>query len=173
MLRARNTPGVGIVFAASEDMPSHLGPNVVMPLLSHLAAADNEMLFARDGIEIAYRDSHSLARGGESPRVVRSGTQSGTLYIPGREPLYLAGNDQLTVFERLVAAHAAGTTDVYVGDLMEGFSARSPQQAFRNKMWKDIVDVYIAKGAKKGYWRLLLTAQPTQDVAEGSEDEAV
>ncbi|WP_156899506.1 hypothetical protein [Pleomorphomonas koreensis] len=163
MLRARNTPGVGIVFAASQDMPSHLGPNVVMPLLSHLASGDDEMLFARDGIELAYRDSHALARGGESPCVARSGTQSGTLYIPGREPLYLAGNDQLTIFERLVAAYATGTADVYVGDLMEGFSAKSPQQAFRKEMWKDMVDVYIAKGAKRGYWRLIVAPRPATE----------
>jgi len=166
MLRARNTAGVGILLAASEDMPSHLGANVVMPLLSHLASTDEEMLFARDGIELAYRDSFAVARGGGSPRVARSGTQSGTLYIPGRDPLYLAGNDQLTIFERLAAAYATGTADVYVGDLMEGFSANSPQQAFRKEMWKDIVDVYIAKGAKRGYWRLVVAPQPAPEPVE-------
>lgn len=62
MLRARGTAGVGFFFAASEEMPSHLGPNIVMPLLSHLASADEEMLFARDGIDLSYRDGLSLAR---------------------------------------------------------------------------------------------------------------
>ena len=173
MLRARGTAGVGIVFAASEEMPSHLGPNVVMPLLSHLASADEEMLFARDGIELAYRDGLSLARGGVSPRVVRTGKQSGTLFIPGREPLHLAGNDQLTIFERLVVAAGKGNPDVQVKALMEGFESRSPQQAFRKETWDSIRDVYIGKGAKNGYWRLLLTAQPTEAVAEPTEEVTV
>jgi hypothetical protein len=173
MLRARGTAGVGIVFAASEEMPSHLGPNVVMPLLSHLASVDEEMLFARDGIELAYRDGLSLARGGVSPRVVRTGKQSGTLFIPGREPLHLAGNDQLTIFERLVVAAAKGSPDVQVKALMEGFESRSPQQAFRKETWDSIRDVYIGKGAKNGYWRLLLTAQPTEAVAEPAEEATV
>lgn len=172
-LRARNTAGVGIILAASEDMPSHLGPNVVVPLLSHLASADEEILFARDGLELAYRSSLSLARGGVSPRVVRTGTQSGTLFIPGKEPLHLAGNDQLTIFERLVVAAGTGSPDVQVKALMDGFEARSPQQAFRKETWDSIRDVYIGKGAKKGYWRLVLAAQPTEDVPEVLVEETV
>ena len=173
MLRARNTAGVGIILAASEDMPSHLGPNVVMPLLSHLTSADEEMLFARDGIELAYRDSLSLARGGVSPRVVRTGKQSGTLFIPGKEPLHLAGNDQLTIFERLVVAAGKGSPDVQVKALMEGFESRSPQQAFRKDTWDSIRDVYISTGAKRGYWRLVVDAQATEDAAEASVEEPV
>lgn len=172
-LRARSTAGVGIILAASEQMPSHLGSNVVVPLLSHLSPTDDELLFARDGLELAYRNGLSLARGGVSPRVVRSSTQSGTLYILNREPLYLAGNDQLTIFERLVAAYSAGAADVYVGDLMNGFSAKSPQQAFRKEMWKDILDAYIGKGAKRGYWRLIIAPQPAPEPVEAPVEAAV
>lgn len=173
ILRARNTAGVGVILAASEEMPSHLGANVVVSLLSHLSPADDELLFAPDGLELAFRNGSSLARGGVLPRVARSGTQSGTLYTLGREPLYLAGNDQLTIFERLVAAYATGTADVYVGDLMEGFSAKSPQQAFRKGMWKDIVDAYIAKGAKRGYWRLVVRLRDATVSAEVSVEGVV
>lgn len=172
-LRARNTAGVGIILAASEEMPSHLGPNVVVPLLSHLASADEEILFARDSLELAYRNSLSLARGGVSPRVVRTGAQSGTLFIPGKEPLHLAGNDQLTIFERLVAAAGKGSSDLQVKALMDGFDSRSPQQAFRKDTWESIRDVYISKGAKNGYWRLVLTAQPTEKAAETPVEETV
>lgn len=172
-LRARNTAGVGIILAASEEMPSHLGSNVVVPLLSHLASADEEILFARDGLELAYRDNLSLARGGVSPRVVRTGPQSGTLFIPGKEPLHLAGNDQLTIFERLVVAAGKGSPDVQVKVLMEGFESRSPQQAFRKETWDSIRGVYIGKGAKNGYWRLVLAGQPSEDVAEAPAEESV
>ncbi|PJN93590.1 hypothetical protein CNY89_19720 [Amaricoccus sp. HAR-UPW-R2A-40] len=105
--------------------------------------------------------------------MVRTGKQSGTLFIPGREPLHLAGNDQLTIFERLVVAAAKGSPDVQVKALMEGFESRSPQQAFRKETWDSIRDVYIGKGAKNGYWRLLLTAQPTEAVAEPAEEATV
>lgn len=171
-LRARNTAGVGIILAASGEMPSHLGPNVVVPLLSHLSPADDELLFARDGLELAYRNSLSLARGGVSPRVVRTGTQSGTLYLPGKEPLHLGGNDQLKIFERLVVAAGKGSPDIQVKDLMNGFESRSPQQAFRKDTWESIRDVYIGKGAKNGYWRLVLAAQPTE-AAETLVEETV
>ena len=172
-LRGRNTAGVGIILAASEEMPSHLGPNVVVSLLSHLASADEEMLFARDSLELAYRHNHSLARGGASPRVVRTGTQSGTLYIPGKEPLHLGGNEQLTIFERLVVAAGKGNPDVQVKALMDGFESKSPQQAFRKDTWDSIRDVYISKGAKNGYWRLVLVGQPAGDVAQTSVEVPV
>jgi hypothetical protein len=172
-LRARNTAGVGVLLAASEEMPSHLGPNVVVPLLSHLSPADDELLFSRDGLELAYRNSLSLARGGVSPRVIRTGTQSGTLYIPGKEPLHLGGNDQLTIFERLVVAAGKGSPDVQVKALMDGFDSRSPQQAFRKETWDSIRDVYIGKGAKNGYWRLVLSTQPTETAAETPVEETV
>lgn len=172
-LRARNTAGVGIILAASEERPSYLGPNVVVPLLSHLASADEEILFARDGLELAYRNGLSLARGGVSPRVVRTGAQSGTLFIPGKEPLHLAGNDQLAIFERLVVAAEKGSPDIQVKALMNGFESRSPQQAFRKDTWGSILNVYISKGAKRGYWRLVLAGQPTGKVAAASVEELV
>ena len=172
-LRARNTAGVGIILAASEEMPSHLGSNVVVPLLFHLASMEEEFLFARDGIELAYRNNLSLARGGVSPRVIRTGTQSGTLFIPGKEPLHLAGNDQLTIFERLVVAAGKGSPDIQVKALMEGFESRSPQQTFRKNTWDSIRDVYIGKGAKNGYWRLMLTGQTTEGVSDALVERPV
>lgn len=173
MLRARNTAGVGIILAASEEMPSHLGPNIVVPLLSHLASAGEEILLAREGLELAYRSGLSLARGGALPRVVRAGTQSGTLYIPGKEPLHLAGNEQLTIFERLVAATVNGSPDVPVKDLMNGLGSNSPQQAFRKEARDSIMNVYITKGAKRGYWRLVVAGEPIEEAAEALLEEPV
>lgn len=160
ILRARNTAGVGIVLAASEEMPSHLGPNVVVPLLSNLSSIDDEFVLARDGLELAFSNNLALARGGANPIVVRSGNQSGTLYVPGKDPLHLAGNEQLTIFERLVDENKKGSLDVQVKVLMDGFGSRNPQQAFRPKTWESILNVYISKGAKRGYWRLVVADLP-------------
>ena len=68
----------------------------------------------------------------------------------------LTGNDQATIFERLVKAHNSGSQDMHVKDVMDGFTARSPQQAFRSQTWDSIYGVYIGKGAKRGYWRLIV-----------------
>ena len=153
-LRARNSAGVGIVLCASPEMPAYLGPNVVVPILSNLSPSGEELVIARDGLELAYKNNLSLARGGAIPQVLRSGTQSATLHIPGKDPLGLTGAEQIKIFERLVAAHKAGSPDVQVKTLMDGGATRSPQSAFRSEAWKSIFDVYISKGAKRGYWRL-------------------
>ena len=172
-LRARNTAGVGIVLAAGDDNPDHLGANVVVPLVSHLAPASEELLFDGDSLEFAYRNNLSLARGGVLPRVVRSGTQVGTLYVPGRDPLHLGGNDQLTIFERLVNAFVKGSPDVPVKALMDGLGTRSPQPAFRREMWDSIRGVYIEMGAKKGFWRLIVPAQSADAATEARVMEPV
>ncbi|REC54088.1 hypothetical protein DRV84_14235, partial [Rhodosalinus sediminis] len=155
-MRARNQAGVGIVLSASEDMPSHLGPNVVVPLLSNIAPAEEEFAVARDGLELTYRSNFALARGGATPQVLRSGPQSAVLHVPGKAPLNLTGAEQITIFERLVTACKAGSPDVQVKQLMDGFGSRNPQQAFRSKTWESILNVYIAKGEKRGYWRLVV-----------------
>jgi len=172
-LRARNTAGIGIILAASENMPQHLGANVVVPLLSQLSAAEGDLLFNRDGIEIAYQTGLALAHGGVIPCVVRTDTQAGTLYVPGLIPLPLASNEQLTIFERLVATAQKGGSDVPVKTLMEGFGSRSPQQAFRKADWEKIRDVYIGRGAKNGFWRLLVPGQPTGDAPRARLEAAV
>jgi hypothetical protein len=76
--------------------------------------------------------------------------------VPGKAPLNLTGAEQITIFERLVAACKAGSPDVQVKQLMDGFGSRNPQQAFRSKTWESILNVYIAKGEKRGYWRLVV-----------------
>ena len=118
-------------------------------------------MIARDGLELAYRSNLSLARGGAIPQVLRSGTQSATLHIPGKNPLTLTGAEQIKIFERLVTAHNAGSADVQVKVLMDGLGTRSPQNAFRSEAWKSIDDTYITKGAKRGYWRLAAEVSQT------------
>lgn len=173
MMRARNAAGVGIVLSASADGPGYLGPNLVVPVLSCLSAGTGDLLISKDALELAYRNNRSLARGGATPQVLRSGTQSATLHIPGKTPLALTGADQITLFDRLVTADKAGSPDVQVKQLMDGLGSRSPQQAFRKDTWDSIRDVYICTGAKRGYWRLVVAAQAIEHAAETSVEELV
>lgn len=138
-LRARNNAGVGIVLSAGADNPTCLGPNVVAPILTNLSPESEELVVARDGLELAFRNNLSLARGGATPQVLRSGKQSATLHVPGKDPVTLVGADQITIFERLVAAQKAGSPDVQVKELMDDLGSRSPQQAFRSDMWESIL----------------------------------
>ena len=137
-----------------------LGPNVIAPLLENLAPESEDFVLSRDGLELAWRGGRELAGGGEVPRVLRSGPQSATLHVPGKPPLVLTGANQIRIFERLVAAVLAGSPDVQVKTLMDGTGSRNPQQAFRAPTWRDIKDVYIGRGQKRGYWRLI-TADAT------------
>ncbi len=161
-LRARNNAGVGIVLATSAEMQTWLGPNVVVPVLSNVSSADEEFALSRDGLELAFRSGFSLARGGATPQVLRSGKHSASLHVPGKDPLALAGAEQILIFERLVAAHRAGSPNVQVKELMDGLGSRSPQQAFQENTWDSIKNVYISKGAKRGYWRLVFGGSPTE-----------
>ncbi len=155
LMRARNQAGVGIVLTASQAKPAYLGPNVIASLLENLAPESEDLVLSRDGLELAWRGGRELAGGGEVPRVLKSGPQSATLHVPGKPPLVLTGADQIRIFERLVAAVLAGSPDVQVKTLMEGTGSRSPQQAFRAPTWRNIKDVYIGPGQKRGYWRLI------------------
>ena len=94
--------------------------------------------------------------GGSTPAVHRYAAQSGTLYVPGKPPLSLVGANQIRLFERLVDAHLAGSPDVKASTLTEGSESRSPQHCFRAEMWKSILEKYITKGVKNGYWRLVV-----------------
>ncbi len=154
-LRARNNVGAGIVLAASAEMPACLGPNIVVSLRSNVSTEGDEFVLSRDGLEIAFRSGRTLALGGSTPQVLKSGNQSATLHIPGKPSLAILGANQIKIFERLVAAYKAGSPDVKASALTEGSDVRSPQHAFRAETWKSIVDVYIGKGAKHGYWRLV------------------
>jgi hypothetical protein len=75
--------------------------------------------------------------------------------VPGKDPLSLLCREQIDIFERLVAAHKAGSPDVQVKTLMDGLGTRSPQQAFRSKTRQSTVNAYIARGERRGYWRLV------------------
>lgn len=173
LMRARNAAGVGIVLSASTDGPGYLGPNLVVPMLGSLSSGAEDLVLSPEALELAYRTNRSLARGGATPQVLRSGTQSATLHIPGKQPLALTGAEQITIFDRLVAAEKAGSPDVQVKQLMKGLGSRSPQQAFRKPTWDSIRDVYIGKGSKNGYWRLVLASQLTENSTEVASEGGV
>lgn len=154
LLRGQHTAGVGLMLSAGAELPQWLGPNVVVPLLTNVVYGDSTSVLSRESIVFEFSAGRNLASGGNRPTVQRNGSHGGTLHVPGLSPLMLAGDEQITIFERLVTAYNVGTPDVYVGDLMEGLGSASPKSAFRTKTRASIFDVYITKGMKNGFWRL-------------------
>ena len=155
LLRARNTSGIGIVLSASPTIFTCLGPNVVVSILSHLEEEGEKQVMSRDAVVQTFNTGRNLALGGSTVAIHRSGTQSASLCIPGKAPLAILGANQIKIFERLVAAHLAGSPDVKTAILIEDTGVQSPQQAFKPPQWRSILDVYIGKGPTRGYWRLV------------------
>lgn len=165
LLRGQNSVGVGLILSGSADPPRWLGSNVVVPLLTNIVYGDSTSVLAADAIEFEFSAARNLAKGGTRPTVVRNGSHGGTLHIPGKDPLILAGNDQITICERLVAANNAGTPDIHVKDLMMGLGSPSPKPAFATKTRASIFGPYIISGAKRGYWRLKVAGPPDVSTA--------
>lgn len=156
LLRARNASGIGIVLTSSAESLSCLGPNVVIPVLTHLSDEGEGLVLSRDALAQTFSSGRNVAMGGSSVAVLKSGTQSASLCIPGKPPLAILGANQIRIFEKLVKAHLAGSPDVKTAELIEDTGVKSPQQAFKKPMWDSILDVYIAKGSTRGYWRLVV-----------------
>ena len=158
LLRGQHTSGVGLILSGSAQPPQWLGANVVVPLLTNVVHGGSTSVLSRESIVFEFSAGRNLATGGTKPTVQRNGSHGGTLHIPGKDPLTLAGNDQITICERLVAAHNAGAPDVHVKELMTGLGSASPKPAFATKTRASIFGAYIAKGAKRGFWRLKVNA---------------
>lgn len=156
LLRARNTSGNGIVLSASPTTFTCLGPNVVVPILSHLEEEGEKQVMSREAVVGTFNTGRNLAMGGSAVAILKSGAQSASLCIPGKAPLAILGANQIRIFERLVAAHLAGSPDVKTAVLIEDTGVHSPQQAFKPPQWRSILDVYIGKGPTRGYWRLVV-----------------
>jgi len=156
LLRARNTTGIGIVLSSSPESLTCLGPNVVVPILSHLEKVGEEQELSRDAVIQTFSTGRNLAMGGSMVAILKSESQSASLCIPGKAPLAILGANQIRIFERLVAAHLSGSPDVKTAVLIEDTGVQSPQQAFKPPQWRSILDVYIGKGPTRGYWRLVV-----------------
>jgi hypothetical protein len=156
LLRARNTSGIGIVLSSSPESLTCLGPNVVVPILSHLEKVGEEQELSRDAVIQTFSTGRNLAMGGSTVAILKSESQSASLCIPGKASLAILGANQIRIFERLVAAHLSGSPDVKTAVLIEDTGVQSPQQAFKPPQWRSILDVYIGKGPTRGYWRLVV-----------------
>jgi hypothetical protein len=142
------------VLDAGDSGPSFLAAHVVLPIGKYLALG-SDLALDLDAISLDFDRLRQLARADGSVDLIRHGEKAATLIVPGRTPLALMGN-QIGIFEKLVAAHRRGAPAVRTSELMDGTSARSPQNAFTKERWPQINGVYIAKVGERSGWRLVV-----------------
>lgn len=159
ILRGRNHLGIGIVFSCGMDVPLCLGPNVVLPVVSYLAIGDPAGILDMPRVTSAYMQKKHLARGGVGVSLEQRDGHAATLYVPGKDPLNLAGAKQVAFFKALVDAYKARVPVVPTKTLMAaaGSNSKTPSQIFPSAFWKSIYGMYVGHppGVQKGSFQLL------------------
>ena len=153
-LRSRQAAGIGIVLTAVSTPFRHLGPNVVVPLPDILTNGQLDD-GAIDELFQRFASGRWLAMGGAEVALMKFGNQSAMLYIPGKVPLAVIGQKQLTILDRLVNAHKAGSPGVLTGALVQGTGVRSPPDAWNSSVKKSVSEVYLDNSGR-GLWSLKL-----------------
>jgi hypothetical protein len=156
LLRARSDKGIGLILSAGRDHPLCLGPNYVVAVGDYLPDSDTSSLDI-DRLASAFVQGKQLAQGGMVVDLVKNGTNSATLYIPGKPPLMLVGEKQIGFIEHLVAGYQQGSPVVKTGKAMEGGDSHSPSAIFNKERWAEIKGNYVGPppGKKRGAWMLL------------------
>jgi uncharacterized protein (DUF39 family) len=98
-------------------------------VLTHLSDEGEDLVLSRDALAQTFSSGRNIAIGGSSVAVLKSGTQSASLCIPGKAPLAILGANQIRIFEKLLTAHLAGSPDVKTADLIEGTGVLSSDLA--------------------------------------------
>lgn len=153
-LRSRHTAGPGLVLAVSDEPPQFLGPNVVIALRDLLLKDGSLGDLDREEMARRFEANRTLAVSAQVAQVLRHKPTSGTLIIPGLEPLTLDGALQVQLFERLVEAAKDGTGQRLTKVLMDGMGSDNPKQLFSSGAWAKVHPRYIRQGSSNRYWRL-------------------
>lgn len=153
-LRSRHTAGPGLVLAVSNDPPRFLGPNVVIALRDLLLQDGSLGDLDQEEMARRFEANRTLATSAQVAQVVRHTPRSGTLIIPGLDPLTLDGAGQIQLFESLVEAATDGTGQRLTKVLMDGMGSDNPRQLFSSGAWAKAHPTYIRHGSSNRYWRL-------------------
>lgn len=160
ILRSRNHLGIGIVLSCGTDVPLCLGPNIVLPVVSHMMSSNPEALLDIPRIAAAYGQKRQLARGGMTVSLEQRKGHAATLYVPGKPPLNLSGHKQVGFFKALVDAFHAGVPVVPTKTLMAaaGSTSKAPSQMLTPAFWKSVEGVYVGHppGVQRGSYQLLV-----------------
>lgn len=169
-LRLRPRPVAGIVLTTALIPFPYAGTNVVIPIEAIVSTTSAETAIDMGCIQVAYRHGQMAAMGGTSLSLkVSEDGHAAVLNVPGKAPWRVTGKSKITVLQRLVAAHAAGT-HVNTKKLMAGTGCQSPANLFsKTSPWRN----YLVKVQGAHAWQLNLPVLDTLVDDDAGHEETV
>jgi len=154
-LRARSSLGIGLVLQAGNAAGACLAANVLTPLADHMEADEPEITLVADKLKAIFRRDQSLARGGLTVQLERTGENSGTLFVPGKGSIDISGEQRLLVVQRLVDAHNNGPAPIVTADLISGIEDQSLSNIFGSVLWKKLKADFV-RSPKRKWWEIAI-----------------
>jgi hypothetical protein len=154
-LRARSDLGIGLVLQAGNTAGACLAANVLTPLADHIETEEPEITLVADKLKAIFRRDQSLARGGLTVQLERTGENSGKLFVPGKGSIDISGEQRLRVVQRLVDAHNNGPAPIVTADLIAGIEDQSLSNIFGSVLWKKLKADFV-RSPKRKWWEIAI-----------------
>jgi hypothetical protein len=154
-LRARSDLGIGLVLQAGNTVGACLAANVLTPLADHIETEEPEITLVADKLKAIFRRDQSLARGGLTVQLERTGENSGKLFVPGKGSIDISGEQRLRVVQRLVDAHNNGPAPIVTADLIAGIEDQSLSNIFGSVLWKKLKADFV-RSPKRKWWEIAI-----------------
>lgn len=154
-LRARSGLGIGLVLQAGNAAGACLAANVLTSLADHTEGDKPEITLVTDKLKAIFRRDQSLARGGLTVQLERTGDNSGTLFVPGKGSIDISGEQRLLVIQRLVRAHNNGPAPIVTADLIVDIEDQSLSNIFGSVLWKKLKEDFV-RSPKRSWWEIAI-----------------
>ena len=106
-------------------------------------------------LKAIFRRDQSLARGGLTVQLQRTGDNSGALFVPGKGSIDISGEQRLLVIQRLVDAHNNGPVPIMTSDLIAGIEDQSLSNIFGSVRWKKLKADFV-RSPKRKWWEIAI-----------------
>jgi len=154
-LRAMAELGTGLVLNAGRRAGFALVGNVLLSLVDYLSVEESEPVIDIDALRAAYMRHRNLAQGGEVVSLERSGSNTGTLFVPGKGSIQIDGENRLLVIQRLVDNHFSKGGPMKTEDLKKDFGDQSLANIFGKVLWEKLQAGFL-RSPKKGKWEIAI-----------------
>ena len=154
-LRVRSDQGTGLVLNAGRRVGFSIAENVLVSLADLLAALvageDEGPVIDLGALVLAFLRHRSLAYGGDTVELLRTGEHVATLCIPKRGTIDIDGENRILVIERLVAAYKKTGRPLKTEDMTQGMRDQSLANIFGSELWTKLKASFL-HSPKRGYW---------------------
>ena len=154
-LRSRQNLGIGLVLQAGNVAGRCVAANVLTPLSEHINMDQPGITLVADRLRSVFRRDQLLARGGQTVQLERTGENSGTLFVPGKGSIDIAGENRLLVIQRLVDAYNNGPAPTVTAELIKGMEDQSLANIFGSVLWNKLKADFI-RSPKRKWWEIAI-----------------